>query len=60
MSPRHSSSHVSFPQAASHISSSGDIKGSLFSVGIFTAPVTALSQLFTAFIVSPPTLQAGS
>lgn len=59
VSPRHHSSHVPFPQAASYISSSGDIKGSLFSVGISTAPVTTLSQLFTVFIVSPPTLQAG-
>lgn len=48
-----------FSTAASQISSSAEIKGSLFSVGIFTAPVTALSQLFTAFIVSAPALQAG-
>lgn len=38
------------------INSNGNIKGSLFSVGIFTAPVTALSHLSTTFVVSPPEL----
>lgn len=38
------------------INSNGKIKASLFSVGIFTAPVTTLSRLFTTFIVSPPQL----
>lgn len=38
------------------INSNGSTKGSLFSVGIFTAPVTALSRLFTTFIVPPSQL----
>lgn len=38
------------------INSNGNIKGSLFSVGVFIAPVTALSQPFTTFVVFLPQL----